>query len=426
MRRASFLLLFLVLGSLLAAAPVRATTEYYALSFDGDDYILVHHSSSFETFNNGATWEVLINPSNLSSADRILFKKAGSFYIELERAFTGYIRANLWYNGTNYPISAGIAAEEAKTQHIVIVVETDATNGATVKLYINGELKSTKTNANVRGIDVSTNDMYVFSGFEGKGYIARMWNRPLSNSEVQQIYADPLNPPQDGLVLWYAPDSVDTAQNKWLDKSGNGNDGQIYGATAERVSIPSLSVYDAVNGTPISPLNVSLSMLYNNTTTGLVPSLPVLPYNVTVTLNVSATGHYPRLLTTWTGIDSLAVYLEPTNQTVEEPEVSNFNTTLSAPQEFSNFNPNFVDFESELRDIFTGRYGMLVAALMVIGLVVASLKFHQNPMTSVAVLGVAVVYIGSWAYVNWGWLYTLVVMLISAGIMRAFGRWREV
>ena len=35
----------------------------------------------------------------------------------------------------------------------------------------------------------------------------------------------------DGLVLWYDGDSIDIENGIWHDKSGNGNDGTIYGAT---------------------------------------------------------------------------------------------------------------------------------------------------------------------------------------------------
>jgi hypothetical protein len=54
------------------------------------------------------------------------------------------------------------------------------------------------------------------------------YNRLLSDSEVYQIYDDPLNPPRDGLMLWYPLNECegDTVH----DWSGYGNHGVRYGA----------------------------------------------------------------------------------------------------------------------------------------------------------------------------------------------------
>ncbi len=65
------------------------------------------------------------------------------------------------------------------------------------------------------------------------GYIAAVYiyTRLLSDSEVKQIYDNPMNPPKDGLVIWLAPDSIDCNRNIWYDKSGNNNNGKIHNAT---------------------------------------------------------------------------------------------------------------------------------------------------------------------------------------------------
>ena len=146
-----------------------------------------------------------------------------------------------------------------------------------------------------------------------------LYSRPLSDSEIRQIYENPNDPPLDGLVLWFDPYSYDPASGRWLNRAPifptiplcEELDGVNYGATPERVSIPSASYYDASNSSPISPLNVSVALLANNTSTSLLPSFLVLPYNATVTLNVSAVGYESRTLSILTTINSLAVYLQP-------------------------------------------------------------------------------------------------------------------
>lgn len=62
-----------------------------------------------------------------------------------------------------------------------------------------------------------------------------VYNRYVDDTELQTIYENPNDPPRAGLVLWLAPDSVDDVNGKWLDKSGLGNDGTIYGAQLKEV-----------------------------------------------------------------------------------------------------------------------------------------------------------------------------------------------
>jgi len=157
---------------------------------------------------------------------------------------------------------------------------------------------------------------------EGDSYIVRAWNRVLSDSEIAAIYQNPLDPPKQGLVLFYSPYSYNPSTGKWLNVApiyptvplAEELDALNYGAKAERVSIPSLHVYDIENNSEIPVENVSVSLISNNTTISLLPSLLTLPYNETVTLNVSASGYLPRILQFFTPVNTLDVYLQPKNQ----------------------------------------------------------------------------------------------------------------
>jgi hypothetical protein len=68
------------------------------------------------------------------------------------------------------------------------------------------------------------------------GYIAQvlLYSRVLSSSEIQWNYNNPKNPITNGLVLWYYADPnnvVNVGGNlQWVDLSGNGNNGTLYGA----------------------------------------------------------------------------------------------------------------------------------------------------------------------------------------------------
>ena len=192
------------------------------------------------------------------------------------------------------------------------------------KLYLNGQLVGQSDTNGITSITFS-NPLWVgwrhwAPGANQTIYALLVYTRALNSSEIREIYENPENPPLDGLVLWYGPYSYDPSTGKWLNRAPifptvplvEELDGTNYGATAERVSIPSASYYNAENSSPISPLNVSVEMLYNNTTISLIPSFLTLPYNTTLTLNVSATGYESRLLTIPSVINNLAVYLEPT------------------------------------------------------------------------------------------------------------------
>jgi len=62
-------------------------------------------------------------------------------------------------------------------------------------------------------------------------YAVIVYSRALSDSEIKYIYNNPHNPPQDDLVLWLSPGSIDPINGKWWDLSPYGNHGTIYGAT---------------------------------------------------------------------------------------------------------------------------------------------------------------------------------------------------
>jgi len=326
MRR--LLVLLLIFALLAPTLPAKAETSYYALSFDGeDDYVAVD-------INTGKSLSVIVfakvNKIYTSSDPNKGFQPFVSKHMDAFKlhAITDLLRLSVVDNTSNvYSLSGGSIAENE------IVMFAGVVDGTTVKTYRDGVLYDTKEMSTYILDDVDVDLLYFgkrgpsdYQQLDGNIYLVLIYSRALSDPEIQQIYNDPTNPPTDGLILFYAPDSVDTANGKWLDKSGNGNDGTIYGATAERVSIPRLYVYDANTSEQIAYANVSLTLYFNNTTTGLIPSIPILPWNETVTLNVSATNYESRTISTWTGVDLISVYLA--QDTVQLSVPSEFNYTF--------------------------------------------------------------------------------------------------
>jgi hypothetical protein len=101
-------------------------------------------------------------------------------------------------------------------------------------LYYNGELVQMRNVSK----QMRTNNYHVWiGGFRFRNSIAlvRIYSRALSQSEIQHNMNNPENPVRNGLVLWlYArPDNIKDIDNdgvlEWIDLSGYGNHGKIYG-----------------------------------------------------------------------------------------------------------------------------------------------------------------------------------------------------
>jgi hypothetical protein len=79
-------------------------------------------------------------------------------------------------------------------------------------------------------------------------YQLLVYTRALSDSEVQWNYLYPENPVRDGLVLWLSadPNNVKDLDNdgvlEWIDLSGYGNHGKIYGASLVQLVKPATRI----------------------------------------------------------------------------------------------------------------------------------------------------------------------------------------
>jgi hypothetical protein len=68
-------------------------------------------------------------------------------------------------------------------------------------------------------------------------FMVQYYTRALTQNEIRQNHNNPLNPDRNGLVLWlnadpqYVKDIDGDGVPEWIDLSGFGNHGKIYGAT---------------------------------------------------------------------------------------------------------------------------------------------------------------------------------------------------
>jgi hypothetical protein len=102
----------------------------------------------------------------------------------------------------------------------------------TMVAYLDTAWKSSLTftkTRNVKSLPLTIGSRNTVSDFSNV-YVSAVYiyNRALSDQEIQQIYNNPLNPPSDGLVLWFDWTSLDCNAGIWYDKSGYGNNGTLY------------------------------------------------------------------------------------------------------------------------------------------------------------------------------------------------------
>ena len=106
------------------------------------------------------------------------------------------------------------------------------TGGWTARVYIDSVLKGEATNTDFDGARVTTSDITVgrlsTSYFNGTISSVRIYNRALSQSEIELLYSNPDYPLTDGLVLWLPMN--EHSGNTVYDLSPYGNHGTIHNA----------------------------------------------------------------------------------------------------------------------------------------------------------------------------------------------------
>jgi len=306
--------LFIFVFVLASAVPVHAQTQYYALSFDGENDYLTAQGISSDQLS-----VVVLFKATATDGERTLFDGRkwgddfGGWNLRVEDGVLKFL--TVWNNAGSYAEAEISTNADTNKAYLAVAVH----DGTESKLYVNGELKGTVA---VDGLtENSESTLWIGvnranSGFfAGKIYLVLIYNRALSDSEIQAIYNDPLNPPTNGLVVWYAPDSVDTANGLWKDKSGQGNDGTIYRATAEQIAILKFNVYSVTRGAlnaTVEDLTAGFSSFSH-----FVPA----PYSTNPhTFEISASGYHPiRVITVPNAEKSFNVFLAPI-QAPAEPE----------------------------------------------------------------------------------------------------------
>jgi len=221
---------------LLAPSRVLPAVKIKALIFDGvDDYVTIPHSTSLDITDKItiATW---VKPMTSMDDKSILCKRAGA-----PNWWAYGIRANDDKFSGRFSIGGEVKEPIADTAYTIDTWYHVATtyDRSHVKLYINSILQSRILSA-TDTIDSVTHNIFVGS-WDGSQKFSnsligevRIYNRALTQEEILYNKEHPYNPILRGCVLWLGADSIEPPT--WRDKSGQGNDGTIYGATVKEMN----------------------------------------------------------------------------------------------------------------------------------------------------------------------------------------------
>jgi len=240
-----------------------------ALEFDGtDDYVEINNEPELSISSNFtvAAW---VRADDLETTNTTLWNTiiakgddgetadVNHNYILAYNGNAAFGTVNRWVlsledsAGTNCNAVSSAAASTGQWYHVAGVFDDSAN---LVKIFVNGRLQGQATcaltpNINVRPIQIGDDEHTDGIPWNGKIDEARIYNRALSDGEIERLYkisfskiglsslgttrinSSQKNRLTDGLVGYWSFDGPDSENAVVFDRSGQGNDGTITGAT---------------------------------------------------------------------------------------------------------------------------------------------------------------------------------------------------
>jgi hypothetical protein len=227
----------------LAASRVLRTFRY-AMLFDGvDDSVFIADNSSLR--HRTFTVFVYAYMTAWAGGQQGLFYKTGSapgywMFLEVNAPAHGYRVRHILYDASTGASYGYYMDYRALTWFSTALVY----DGLNAYSYLNASIMNTGS----LSIDMTKNTNPIRIGFPLGNpnpvlvFTQLYYSRALSRGEVLWNHAYPENPIRNGLVLWlqadpqYVKDIDGDGVLEWVDLSGFGNHGKIYGATLVRLT----------------------------------------------------------------------------------------------------------------------------------------------------------------------------------------------
>jgi len=216
--------------------------EDYSMSFDGvDDYVNVPTSNSIDDLSNKLSISAWIYPTNYSSdgSHPRIIHRTEHYGGTSERWFLTWCpNTSGWNAELQFGIGQGGDVGGLTTTSSIPLNEWSyvsvSFNNGSVSLLVNGQtefqgISPYSSVEHVQGVDLRIASALNNSYFPGKINYLELWNKALTQAEIQNYMNCPPSGEEEGLVgYWnFNEGSGDTL----YDLSGNGNHGIIHGAT---------------------------------------------------------------------------------------------------------------------------------------------------------------------------------------------------
>ena len=273
-----------------------------ALSFDGvDDYCLTPTSPSLES--SSLTVIVFVRGENIAVKNPFFIDKHNWVGSAVKGFWLGESSNRLWLiigDGTSHSGYTPSTAPMVDGELYMVGFRYD--NAATkVDMIYQGEIvySATRTYAPSTSA-VKLGGPYSNRWFQGKVYTVLWYNRPITDFEIQEIFRNPYAPPTNGLVLWYRMD--EGVGDVLHDRSGNGNDGTIYGATwvSSQGAAPTLVNVNITSQTAALDVNITGSTVTLNVNIASATTLNINIVSQSIQVDINFGGQTADVQTSGT------------------------------------------------------------------------------------------------------------------------------
>jgi hypothetical protein len=303
-----------------------------AYNFDGiNDWIEISDNSSLD-LNFELTLSAWINTNSISVTQRIIDKstvgQADSWCFDLGVMGVGDLRLIVAGSVINQAMSQANIIENNIWTHVLTTY-----NGTSVKFYVNGimvysisQIGSTPSNNN--SVRIGVNSLYNNEWFDGDLDDIGIWNRALSECEIQDLYNAQINSVAGSIAV--SPQPASTGSNVSLTTASNSTNVQWQNNPLNNgwQNVPSNSTYSGgttntltVNNVQLSNHNQPFRVIASNGNCIDTSNIATIQIADTCITNVTV---YDTLLTTVT--DTLII-----NTTLSLPAPNNENTILIYP-----------------------------------------------------------------------------------------------
>jgi len=220
-----------------ASITIGVSVPARALNFDGlNDYVSVPHNNLFN-ISTGVTIETWIYPTNDNTPTQSVISKSSILNpgYRFPRTDDGWksFSFHIYIEGVGWNIISATYPAINEWHHVAATYD-----GSIMKIYLDGELKATKAVtgniiANTDPLSIGTQVGYSGEYFQGSLDEVRVWNRALTECEIDNNMSCQLNPAiQNGLSAYYRFNQGlagvnNAAVNTAEDASGNNNNGVL-------------------------------------------------------------------------------------------------------------------------------------------------------------------------------------------------------